>query len=137
MSKEGEFFITSKGRRFLRSNIGATSTISMTPLIRSSHPTLDPDYETEEDRPLFEGEVLGDDTLSGFKEGRIDTADTLTLLRWIKEEGPIPTVALEDWSNREMDWFTRNGYVKFIPFDRSQDINFESKLGKRYDTGRG
>lgn len=100
MNLEGEYYITSEGRRFVRSmTIEDTIEPIASPLIPEDF-TRSLSYEVTQ-----------------YEEERYNTSDLIKLLQDLRNSGPIDADAYVE-IQEAIEWLRRNHYVRFVPYER-------------------
>ena len=142
MPSSGEYYITSKGRRFRnslrRERIQSDNSPSLNPIDYEN--PLDPDYSDLQMDPYI-GKETSKDILDieprshrGFMSDESPRSSEINTLQILDDLYKAPYgIESEGWEMETLDWLVRNKYAKFIPFHRSLDVNFETKLGKSYE----
>ena len=141
MPTSGEYYITSKGRRFRNSlkkdfsRFESSQAHSSTEYTNPFDPhvselQMDPDIEVVSSTDELDIEPRSHRGFISDDSPRSSTLNTLEVLDDLYKD-PYGLES-EGWEMDTLDWLVKHRYAKFVPFHRSLDVNFETKLKKSY-----
>ena len=110
MSKEGEVFINSRGRRLIRS----IKIDRETKLTEAKEPFEEEGFESAEDFDSANYYV----NLEDESQPRYGTQMFIKMLEYIRDEGPIDYSSSPDYRQDLLDWLIRNKYITFVPSNK-------------------